>query len=212
MGYSYDWTARVYHEDDWSPIPTDLIRLSQYFAAAETRYRRFARKSELRDTNGRHLGPSECDKPSDLVSTDPFEPSACIVNYYNSKSVMGGHRDDSEYAVHQPIVSFSTGRPAVFLLGGRTRDDPVAPIVVRPGDVMMLGGSARLNYHAMARLLPNDALPLAEPHRAPPTSAIGTEFSEAPPLETRVPESERLALDKFLESHRINVNVRQVYP
>jgi alkylated DNA repair protein alkB family protein 1 len=212
MGYRYDWTAREYHEDDWSPIPTDLVRLSQHFAAAEARCRRFTRKSEARGANDRHLEHSMGDNPPDLTTDSPFQPSACIVNFYSSKSVMGGHRDDSEFAIHQPIVSFSAGRPAVFLLGGPTRDDPVvAPIVVRPGDVMMMGGSTRLNYHAMARLLPADALPQAESGPPAPAANGAEPAAAAPHLQTRVPDSERFALRKFLESHRINVNLRQVY-
>ena len=45
---------------------------------------------------------------------------------------MGPHRDDSEHAVSKPIVSVSMGRPAVFLLGGTTKDDPVVDEVGEP--------------------------------------------------------------------------------
>jgi alkylated DNA repair dioxygenase AlkB len=197
MGYNYDWTARAYHDDDRSPIPADLATLSQYFAAAERRWRI--------SRDGNHTAPPT-DERADASTVDSFKPSACIVNYYNSKSIMGGHRDDSEPAVHQPIVSFSMGRPAVFLLGGPTRNDPVTPILVWPGDVMMMGGATRLNYHAMARLLPADKLP--------PARSVGSSegASSAPLLHTPVPENELEPLRALLESHRININLRQVYP
>lgn len=197
MGYNYDWTARAYHDDDRSPIPTDLSRLSQYFASAERRWR------IGRDGDESALPSNGC---ADASHTGSFNPSACIVNYYSSKSIMGGHRDDSEHAIHQPIVSFSMGRPAVFLLGGPTRNDPVTPILVRPGDVMMMGGATRLNYHAMARLLPPDGLP---PVRSVRSNDVA---SSAPTLQAPVPEDEIDALRAFVASHRININLRQVYP
>lgn len=61
MGYHYDWTARAYREEQKSSLPSSLIRLSQMFA----------------------LGGS-------ISGLNTFVPSACIVNYYNSKSKMGG--------------------------------------------------------------------------------------------------------------------------
>lgn len=215
MGYNYDWTARAYHDDDRSPIPTDLVRLSQYFASAERRWR-------TRTGSDRHDDPPSSDGSAADASNNAasrFQPSACIVNYYTSKSIMGGHRDDSELAVHQPIVSFSVGRPAVFLLGGPTRSDPATPVLVRPGDVMMMGGATRLNYHAMARLLPADGLPppammaqAAAGSGSVPTEGAPAPSAAPPPLCTPVPETEMGALRKFLGSHRININLRQVYP
>jgi alkylated DNA repair dioxygenase AlkB len=198
MGYNYDWTARAYHDDDRSPIPGDLARLSQYFASAERQWR------DAQDGDNETALPS--DGCADASAAGPFQPSACIVNYYSSKSIMGGHRDDSEPAIRQPIVSFSMGRPAVFLLGGPTRDDPVTPLLVRPGDVMMMGGATRLNYHAMARLLPRDGVPPARP------GGSNEGDSAAPKLHMPVPEDEIDALRAFLASHRININLRQVYP
>ena len=86
-----------------------------------------------------------------------FLPQASIVNYYNPKSIMGGHRDDLEYALDKPVVSMSMGLPAIFLLGGATKEsEPVVPILVRPGDVLILGGQCRLYYHGMAKVIPND--------------------------------------------------------
>ena len=46
---------------------------------------------------------------------------------------MGGHRDDLEVALDKPIVSWSMGRPAVFLLGGLNKEDAdrIFPILTR---------------------------------------------------------------------------------
>ena len=91
--------------------------------------------------------------------TTNFTPEALIVNYYNVKSIMGGHRDDLELALDKPVVSISLGLPAVFLLGGKQKEDaPVIPILVRPGDVMILGGQSRLNFHGMARVFPGEVI------------------------------------------------------
>jgi alkylated DNA repair protein alkB homolog 1 len=139
-----------------------------------------------------------------------LDATAAIVNYYNEKSTMGGHRDDLEQALHQPIVSLSLGRPAVFVLGGETLESvPVLPILVRPGDVMVMGGSCRLNYHSMARLVPA-ALP--QPPLVP-SSQIGVNeiFSDECDLMRLIEKEELVFLHEFLSQHRININLRQVY-
>ena len=179
-GWQYDWTARAYHEDAKSPIPTILEDLSQKFARASL----LLEKAE----------------------STAFVASASIVNYYNLKSIMGGHRDDLELAIDKPVVSMSVGLPGIFLLGGKTKDDsPVLPILVRPGDVMILGGESRMNYHGMARVIPPTVpIPGLESH--PQCQALGgTEVS-------CVPAEEVIFLKSFLTQHRININVRQVLP
>jgi alkylated DNA repair protein alkB family protein 1 len=186
MGYHYDWTSRAYHEGAKSAMPDQLEKVAQLFA-----------------------------KTSLLVegSVPPvrYAASACIVNYYNNKSIMGGHRDDLELALDKPIVSLSMGRPAVFLLGGKTKDcSPIVPILIRPGDVMVMGGDCRLNYHSMARLLPDTkCLPSIDVDRVPaPTQQVPSTLEAGSPISM---QDER-ALQAFLEKHRININVRQVYP
>lgn len=178
-GWQYDWTARAYHEDAKSPMPTILEELSQKFARASL----LLEKAE----------------------SAAFVASASIVNYYNLKSVMGGHRDDLELALDKPVVSMSVGLPGVFLLGGKTKDDsPVLPILVRPGDVMILGGDSRMNYHGMARVIPY-SVPIPGPESRCHEGLDGTGVS-------CVPADEVVFLKSFLTQHRININVRQVLP
>jgi alkylated DNA repair protein alkB family protein 1 len=180
-GYQYDWTSRAYHEEAKSPMPRLLMDISIPFAKASL---------ELEG-----------------ASSINFCPSACIVNYYNEKSIMGGHRDDLEWALDKPVVSFSVGLPAVYLLGGKAKEDtPVLPILVRPGDVMILGGESRLNYHGMARVLPND-LQLPDPPQSIVTNKLVVSKSS-----WCMDSEEEGYVRSFLKQHRININVRQVLP
>lgn len=168
MGWHYDWTARAYHDDAHSPMPSILTDLAQPFAKASLLI--------------------------DNAASTHFLPSAAIVNFYTLKSTMGGHCDDLEFALDKPVVSFSVGLSGVFLLGGGTssQDSPVLPILVRSGDVMILGGDARLRYHGMARVLP-------------PLETTTLDLSS-------VPLQDRMFLESFVSQHRININVRQVLP
>ena len=186
MGYHYDWTKRCYHEGAKSSMPCVLQHVSQLFA-----------RTALLLEGSKSIF---------------YTASACIVNYYNQKSLMGGHTDELELALDKPIVSLSMGRPAVFLLGGKTKDEtPIVPILVRPGDIMMMGGDSRLRYHGMARLLP-DALPHVEGDRVPTAkrqvSGASLGFAGA----NHLSKLDQEALEAFLSHHRININVRQVYP
>lgn len=188
MGYHYDWTERSYNPDFMSNMPEFIVNLAKIFA-------RISMAFEPRE------------------NSRLYTPSASIVNYYNHKSNMGGHRDDLEVALDKPIVSFSVGLPAIFLLGGKTKDDePVVPILVRPGDVMCMGSDTRLNYHAMARLLPAGvAIPEVDRNLLPnDKQRICLEHLDISATEVR--PGERESMEEYLSNHRININVRQVYP
>ena len=189
MGYHYDWTDRSYNKDLKSEMPSLVGDLAQMFALTSL-----------------SITDNTC---SDIW----FDPSASIVNYYGVKSNMGGHRDDLELALDKPIVSFSVGLPAIFLLGGKTKDEtPVIPILIRPGDVMCMGGDSRMNYHGMARLLPA-SVPLADidPAKCPKAEAR-VSMEDFGITEDGVPEQDQEFVELYLTLHRININVRQVYP
>jgi alkylated DNA repair protein alkB family protein 1 len=190
MGYQYDWTSRSYHEGCKSEMPHFLQSITEIFARAS-----------LLLNNSPTLG---------------YTASATIVNFYSSKSLMGGHRDDLEKALDKPIVSISLGCAAIFLLGGLTKDEtPVVPILVRPGDVMVLGGKSRLAYHSMARVIPSTVkLPkVPEFYFASNSQVSFTDdllLIEQAKLD-EMSELDKQALELFLSLYRININVRQVY-
>jgi DNA alkylation damage repair protein AlkB len=90
-----------------------------------------------------------------------MRPDLCIVNYYTEAAKMGVHqdRDESEatIAAGVPIVSVSLGDAARFVIGGLARRDPTSPLILRSGDVLVMGGPSRLRYHGVTRILPGTA-------------------------------------------------------
>jgi len=85
----------------------------------------------------------------------------CIMNFYGGESRMGVHQDKDEpretIEAGVPIVSFSIGDAARFVIGGLARKDPTSPLVLRSGDVIVMGGRSRLRYHGVTRILPGTA-------------------------------------------------------
>ena len=84
-----------------------------------------------------------------------MEPEGGIVNLYSPDSSMGGHRDDAELTMDEPVVSFSLGCDAIFLLGGSTRAESPVPLRLHSGDVLLMGGPARLAFHGIACTIPH---------------------------------------------------------
>jgi len=88
-----------------------------------------------------------------------FRPESCLINRYEPGARMSLHQDRNERDFGQPIVSVSLGLPAVFLFGGLKRADRARRVPLRHGDVVVWGGSARLNFHGVAPLA-DDVHPL----------------------------------------------------
>jgi len=85
----------------------------------------------------------------------------CIMNYYTAEARMGVHQDKDErpetIAAGIPIVSVSLGDAARFVVGGLTRREPTRPVMLRSGDVLVMGGASRLRFHGVTRILPGTA-------------------------------------------------------
>jgi hypothetical protein len=92
-------------------------------------------------------------------STRPFSPDAALVNYYRPGDTLGGHVDDAEADMAQPIVTASLGCAAVFLIGGETRDAPPTALLLRSGDVVVMAEAARRSFHGVPRVLEGEGLP-----------------------------------------------------
>jgi len=89
----------------------------------------------------------------DEVADFSQHPEACLINYYSAGTRMGSHRDADEEDFAAPVVSVSLGDDAVFHVGGARRGDAKRRLTLRSGDVVVLGGEARLAYHGIDRVL-----------------------------------------------------------
>jgi DNA oxidative demethylase len=89
-------------------------------------------------------------------------PEACLVNYYAAGARLGSHRDEDEDDAHAPVVSVSLGDDATFHVAGARRTDPRRRLVLRSGDVFVLGGAARDFYHGIDRVHAGTSSLLAE--------------------------------------------------
>ena len=87
----------------------------------------------------------------ELVS-DARLPDCCLVNLYRERARMGMHRDADEADFSWPVLSISLGDPARFRIGGPSRKDPTETVGLASGDVVVMGGPARLAYHGIDRI------------------------------------------------------------
>ncbi len=93
----------------------------------------------------------------DEVAGCAAAPEACLVNYYGAGARMGLHRDQDEEDFSVPLVSVSLGDTALFRIGGLKRKDPTRSFELKSGDVLVLGGDARLAYHGVDRIKPGSS-------------------------------------------------------
>ena len=112
-------------------------------------------------------------------------------------------QDDREEDLTKPVVSISFGLPAIFLMGGASRNDgdPVA-VVVREGDVVVMSGKSRLGVHGVPRVF--DESDARSPTATAAAAAGGGGGDDSPGPRARAAAWHALR-------GRINVNVRQVY-
>jgi alkylated DNA repair protein (DNA oxidative demethylase) len=86
-----------------------------------------------------------------------FVPNNCLINYYDADGGrLGLHRDDTPGEdARSPIVTFSLGDSAVFGVGGASAREHVFDFELQSGDVLVMGGPARLFYHRVAYVRPH---------------------------------------------------------
>ena len=115
-----------------------------------------------------------------------YQSEAAIINYYPMDSTLGGHIDHSEPNRTSPLVSISFGQSAIFLIGGPSKTVEPVPILLQNGDVIIMSQQARQSYHAVPKIIPSSNDSLAE--------EVNDDFAK-----------------NYLQTHRINMNVRQVF-
>ncbi|WP_306151276.1 alpha-ketoglutarate-dependent dioxygenase AlkB [Roseovarius sp. MMSF_3281] len=86
-----------------------------------------------------------------LVS-DERAPDCCLVNYYGEGARMGMHQDRDEADFSWPVLSVSLGDEGLFRIGNQTRGGKTESIWLRSGDVVVMGGDARLTYHGVDKI------------------------------------------------------------
>jgi alkylated DNA repair protein (DNA oxidative demethylase) len=79
-------------------------------------------------------------------------PDCCLVNLYDGAARMGLHQDRDEGDFSYPVVSVSLGDAALFRMGGTERRGPTESLWLESGDVVVMGGAARLAYHGIDRV------------------------------------------------------------
>ncbi|RZC41808.1 alkylated DNA repair protein alkB -like protein 1 [Asbolus verrucosus] len=134
-----------------------------------------------------------------------FNAEAAIVNYYHMDSTLSGHTDYSEQNLEAPLVSFSFGQTAVFLLGGKTKEEEPTAMFLRSGDIVVMSKESRLCYHGVPKILQIDSRfwDCFEQN-----DLVNKEFKEI----VNICKEEALwkPFGDYLSHSRININVRQV--
>ncbi|MPQ94400.1 alpha-ketoglutarate-dependent dioxygenase AlkB [Thioclava sp. JE_KL1] len=90
----------------------------------------------------------------EAVSGTPRAPECCLINFYGEGAKMGMHQDRDEQDFDQPVVSVSLGDDGLFRIGNKTRGGKTESLWLHSGDVMVMGGEARLLYHGIDRVKP----------------------------------------------------------
>ncbi|MBE1294099.1 MAG: alpha-ketoglutarate-dependent dioxygenase AlkB [Rhodobacteraceae bacterium] len=80
------------------------------------------------------------------------EPDCCLINYYGEGARMGLHQDNDEEDFTFPVLSVSLGDDGLFRMGGIERGGKTQSVWLSSGDVVVMGGDARLAYHGVDRI------------------------------------------------------------
>lgn len=79
-------------------------------------------------------------------------PECCLINWYGEGARMGLHQDRDEADFSCPVVSVSLGDDGLFRMGNDTRGGKTGSHWLKSGDVVVMGGAARLKYHGVDRI------------------------------------------------------------
>ena len=88
----------------------------------------------------------------DSVGNASRQPECCLINWYGEGARMGLHQDRDEADFSQPVVSVSLGDSGLFRMGNVTRGGSTESAWLGSGDVVVMGGEARLCHHGVDRI------------------------------------------------------------
>ena len=80
------------------------------------------------------------------------KPECCLINYYGADARMGLHQDKDEADFSYPVLSVSLGDDGLFRIGNPQRGGKTESFWLKSGDVVVMGGPARLLYHGIDRI------------------------------------------------------------
>ncbi|KAG5387288.1 hypothetical protein IGI04_038758 [Brassica rapa subsp. trilocularis] len=164
LGLQFDWSKRNYDVSlPHNNIPDALCQLAKKHAAIA------------------------------MPAGEEFRPEGAIVNYFGLGDTLGGHLDDMEADWSKPIVSMSLGCKAIFLLGGKSKEDPPHAMYLRSGDVVLMAGEARECFHGVPRIF------------------IDEENADIGALESELSHESGHSFAEYIKTSRININIRQVF-
>lgn len=165
--------------------------------------------NKVYDENSKNEFPPELhqliETIADCLEFKSYKSEAAIINFYPIGSTLSAHTDHSEYFLDSPLFSVSFGQSAIFLIGGREREDEVLPIILNSGDILVMSDDSRLFYHAVPCVFHCDQKPWID-------SEDMSRCSDLPQDELAqcVRSAEWKHFESYLADSRINVNVRQV--
>lgn len=87
-----------------------------------------------------------------MVSGVDRAPDCCLINFYGEGARMGLHQDKDEADFRWPVVSVSLGDDGLFRIGNETRGGKTESIWLNSGDVVVMGGDARLTHHGVDKI------------------------------------------------------------
>lgn len=79
-------------------------------------------------------------------------PDCCLLNWYGESARMGMHQDRDEADFSFPVLSISLGDDGLFRMGNATKGGTTESHWLNSGDVVVMGGDARLRYHGVDRI------------------------------------------------------------
>jgi alkylated DNA repair protein (DNA oxidative demethylase) len=80
------------------------------------------------------------------------DADCCLINLYRDSARMGLHQDRDEGDFGWPVLSISLGDEALFRIGHVERGGSTQSVWLRSGDVLVMGGAARLVHHGIDRI------------------------------------------------------------
>ncbi|MGH1458159.1 MAG: alpha-ketoglutarate-dependent dioxygenase AlkB family protein [Paracoccaceae bacterium] len=132
------------------PMSVQMTSAGKYGWVSDTRGYRYA----PRHPNGAPWPdiPASVMAVWNALSKTARAPDCCLMNFYGEGARMGLHQDRDEANFAHPVVSISLGNEGLFRIGNAARGGKTESIWLQSGDVVVMGGAARLTYHGVDRI------------------------------------------------------------